>query len=374
MEHADTIGPHHAVGDKLQYYTYWPETKKHSVLELPEIDFNERVMAHRTTWATDRRETEIDDHGERYPPTWQGPGVYVYLHIPSGIYTLSLYLFNPNGHTGAARDRDFALSLPAPTQSYQFVADGKLNLTPLAEVRGSAHGRVADSCGGVWKRFLVRGPMRMAVHVSKNYSFNTLVQAAILDPLAEHPAPYFYGHRAWRIHQRQRAESRAKLVAECRTGQNVGPVAGRRLGTVDVPEQILQLADALEHCDPAAWAANQRLAYAAVLRCCVAQYGPIPDNPQAAAIAEKCYYHLSLFHRWEAVERSRGLLTSRQIEKGLRLGNAAASSYAGLAFGLIRWRVAQMQHPHRAMDTAQRLESLQWLLDQGGVAGGTNDR
>ena len=49
----------------------------------------------------------------------------------------------------------------------------------------------------------------------------------------------------------------------------------------------------------------------------MANYGPIPKNPTAAALAEKCYYHLGLFRHWEAVEESCHILTSRQIEKAL---------------------------------------------------------
>ena len=42
-----------------------------------------------------------------------------------------------------------------------------------------------------------------------------------------------------------------------------------------------------------------------------------------------------LFHRWEAVEKSRGILISREIEKGLRW-DRWRDSYRGLEFRTIR--------------------------------------
>lgn len=369
LQHRETIGPHHAAGDTIQYYTSWQATAKRRVLELPEIDLNQRIMMHRATWAKDRRETEIDDHGERYPQTWQGPGMYEELNIPAAWATLSLYFFNPNGHSTSARERDYALSAIALPSSYHFVPPGRFNILSAAGTHPSVRGRVANFCGGVWKRFLVRGPMKLAIHVGKNYSFNTLIQSAMLDPLAQHPAPYYAGRRAWRKVEQKRAAVRAQLVAQCRKGVYIAPVASDRIDKLDLPEQILQLTSALAHRDPAAWAANQELPGILILRRC----GSSRKAALVAAASEKCYYKLSLFRSWEALEKSRGTLSSRQIEKRMHLGNAASSSYAGLAFGLIRWRVGQLRHPHRAIDTAQRLESMQWLLDGGGATGKVGD-
>ena len=176
--------------------------------------------------------------------------------------------------------------------------------------------------GGVWKRFLVYGPLKLAIRVSKNYSFNTILQGAFLDPLAEHPAPYYFGHRAWRIQEARRREARTRLVAAWRSGRlsydpNVGKTESANLIGLALARRIMAILGILEHRNPAAWAANQRQAYLSVLRCCVANYGPIPKNTAAAKIAEKCYYRLGLFRHWEAVEESCHILTSRQIEKAL---------------------------------------------------------
>jgi hypothetical protein len=342
LDHGDAIGPHHRKGDSARYWVEWGATRQKRVLELPEVLLNQRVAFRRADWRMGRRESEIDDHGERYPATWQGPGVYVYLHIPSGIYTLSLYLFNPNGHTGAARDRDFAVSLRVLPQSYHFVVGEKLNTTPLAELKGSAHSRATDSCGGVWGRFLVRGPTKLAIQIGKNYSFNTLIQAVMLDPISQYPAPYYYGHRAWRAREKMGAEFRSLLVAACRNGKYIASVADAPRSDAALSKQILQLSDVLEHRAPTLWAANQRLAYTEVLRWCVAHSSMTPKSSTTAAIAEKCYYHLSLFHQWEAVETAKGITTSREIEQGLRW-DGVNSSYRGLEFQAIRRYVRKLQ-------------------------------
>ena len=206
--------------------------------------------------------------------------------------------------------------------------------------------------------------MNLAIRVSKNYSFDTILAGAMLDPLAEHPAPYYFGWQAWQKREAMRRETRTRLVAvwqSLRTAGvpgsadvlvrkgtsrgsaglyyrqagvparnsgstdvlvrnigNVEPMPSSAKATIHTARLILQILNVLEHRNPTAWAANQRQAYLSVLRWCVANYGPIPQNPAAVALAEKCYYRLGLFHRWEAVEKSRHILTSRQIEKGLR--------------------------------------------------------
>ncbi len=323
LDHNEEIGPHHRLrdnghyhlpeGDSVRYYMTWLSTAKKRVLELPEVYLDQCVTTHTATWPEDRRESELDDHGETYPMSWQGPDLYVYLHIPTGAYTLSLYFFNKDGHHGQNRNRDYAISmLPLPA-SYHFGTALEPNTAPLARMRGTAQSRVVNFWGGVWKRFLVRGPMKLAIRVAKNYSLNTILQAAMLDPLAEHPAPYYYGHHAWQAHEKQRRNFRTKLLAAWRSGQIPWPrhpaddytgnpsAKSTNQRSLALAADVIQALNLLEHRDPAAWTANQRLAYLLILRWCVARYSGILKNPQAVKIAEKCYYRLSLFHRWVTV-------------------------------------------------------------------------
>ncbi len=328
LDHHEAIGPHHRKNDYVRFHITWLYTAKKRVLELPGIFMDSRIIMYKTTsWKKDRREAEVNDNGWTYPLTWQGPDLYEYLHIPPGEYTLSLYFFNKDGHSGSNRNCDYVLSLIPLPKSYHFIIFNprRVNTASLADMRGAVQSRVVNFWGGVWKRFLVRGPMKLAIRVARNYSLIAILSGAMLDPLAEHPAPYYFGHRAWQAHEKQRAEFRTRLVAAwhnhtiARHGSVGRPdVAGGQTWAIKTAQRILDILNVLEHRNPAAWSANQRQAYLSVLRWCVAKYGELPQNSTAAAIAQKCYYHLGMFHRWEAVEKAHGILTSRQIEKGLR--------------------------------------------------------
>ncbi|MGC9261103.1 MAG: hypothetical protein ACP5I8_13640, partial [Phycisphaerae bacterium] len=353
LHHTEGIGPHQlkisygafhpAEGDVLNLNMTWLATAKRRELELPEVYLDQCITRRTATWKADRRGSEIDDHSEVYPATWQGPDLYVYLHIPPGMYTLSLYFFNKDGHFGQNRDRDYVISMLPMPASYHFGSVFLPHTAPLAEMRGIAQSRVVNFCGGVWKRFIVRGPMKLAIRMAREYSFVTLLQAAMLDPLAEHPPPYYYGYRAWQAHQKQQSKFRTRFAAAWRTGQlSDDPPAAGKMFALAMVQRILQILNVLERRDPAAWVANQRLAYLSILRWCVARYGAIPRDRLSARIAEKCYYHLGLFHRWEAAEKLRGMLTSRQVEKGLH-ASGWPYSYRGHEFGVIRRYLQKMK-------------------------------
>lgn len=343
LDHFEQIGPHHAKRDSVRYWVQWLATTKNRVLELPEIYLDSRVLMHLTNWDVDRRESEIDDHGEAYPTTWQGPDLYVYLHIPPGAYTLSLYFFNKDGHSQEDRNRDYVVSMLPLAASHHFGKLFSLDTAPLARMHGTAQAQVVNFWGGLWKRFLVRGPMKLAIRVAKNCSFDTILQAAMLDPLSQHPAPYYYGHSAWQAHEKRRWNFRTKLVAAWQSGQlSDDPPTRTGDGGLATARRIIQILNVVEHRDLAVWAANQRFAYGSILRWCLAKYGANLPTSHAAVIAEKCYYRLSLFRRWEALEKSQGITTSRQIEKGLRW-DRWRDSFRGLEFRTIRGYVKRLK-------------------------------
>ena len=164
----------------------------------------------------------------------------------------------------------------------------------------------------------------------------------MLDPLDEHPAPYYYGYRGWLAHQREGARLRARSVAHWRNG-----TLAREFPTLTGPwlaAQMMRVLEVLQRGNPAVWAANQRVAYTLLLRWCVVRQPRIPPDEAARGIAERCYYELGLFRRWEAAERSRGMLTSRHIEKGLRW-DRVSDSYRGMEFRAIRRYVKGLSRP-----------------------------
>ena len=291
LHHEEGMGPHHRLhdysryhiptGDAIRYYVTWLSTAKKRVLELPEIYLDQCIADHTASRKADRRESEIDDHGETYPLDWQGPDVYVYLHIPPGAYTLSLYFFNKDGHSENNRDRDYVVSMIPVSAGYHFGTASRPNTAPLAKMRGISQSRVVNFWGGVWKRFLVRGPVKLAIRVAKNYSFNTILQAAMLDPLSQHPAPYYYGYAAWQAHESQRGAFRVRQASALRSGQfsddapasqavwHRHPADDPTVNTGIMRSQnILNLLSLLEHRDPATWAAGQQLACSMILRWC----------------------------------------------------------------------------------------------------------
>ncbi len=117
---------------------------------------------------------------------WDGPHVYASLQVPPGWFVLSLYDFNKDGHMGYNRWRDYRLSVRQRPPGL-----------PLESIQGfeqwpeAAAERLIDFRGGVWKRFLVRGPRALAIQVNRNFSRNTVVAGLFLDRLDERPSPYF---------------------------------------------------------------------------------------------------------------------------------------------------------------------------------------
>jgi hypothetical protein len=321
LHHDEGIGPHHVKGDSARYWLQSRATAAPKSLELPAIYLNQCIADHTATRSLDRREASINDNGEVYPAAWQGPDLYVYLRIPAGEFALSLYFDNERGHATKNYSRDYLVSPIRPPASYHFGNEIRPNTSQLAEMAPAARSRVVNFYFGVWKRFLVRGPMKLAIRIARNYSGNTILEGAMLDGLSEHPAPYYYGQTAWQVHEKKRRAFRIRLAAALRSGKYLASQHPAGDSTINKKlarsRDILRILDLLEHRDPAAWAEDHQLAYSFILRWCVAKFGAIPKHSRAAEVAERCYYRLSLFRRWEAVEKSRGMLTSRQIEQGL---------------------------------------------------------
>ena len=339
-----TTGPHCDSGNDVRFYQHgWTRNQS---LRVPVLYMKMlRGMGFASSFPFGRSEAQLDDHGEVYPMSWQGPDLYVYLHIPPGVYTLSLYFLNKDGHSGDNRDRDYAISMIPVSAGYRFGSELCPNTAPLARMRGTAQSRVVNFWGGVWKRFLVRGPMKLAIRVDKNYSLNTTLDGVSLDFINEHPFPYYYGHRAWQIHEKQRVEFRTHLIAAWQRGQAswhrhpadgaCPPVNRADTAGLAMAHHILQIMNLLEHRNPTTWTANEELAYTEVLRWCVASYGEIPKNKSTATILGKCYFRLGMFRCWAEVENHLGCRTPLQIDESLPW-DGINTNFLGLEYDLIR--------------------------------------
>lgn len=126
-----------------------------------------------------RRQADIDDNGESYPMSFEGPDLWLGVRIPAGTHRVSLYFFNKDGHDGSNRIRDYIID----------VKRGNKDLVVANQNPTLARARVHDFWGGVYKSFLLQGPGDYFFAVRKNNSFNTVLQGVFIDKLGGPATP-----------------------------------------------------------------------------------------------------------------------------------------------------------------------------------------
>ena len=163
--------------------------------------------------------------------------------------------------------------------------------------------RAEQNWGGEWVRFLVRGPVVVAVRFRRNYSYNTHVLGTALDYFNEHPTPYYFGLKAWRRHLKREAQTRQRLMA--RLAASPAPAAGA-VGLISEGELLAYRA-------PRDWAAAKSPLYTSALRALVASSGT-----GVAAVVARADYREGLFGRWQAAEGKQGITTPAQVEDAVK--------------------------------------------------------
>ena len=315
------IGPNCAKEDGLRYWIESLHTNDSRSLEMPPVYLHSRVVQGFTTWDEPRREAVWDDHGEAYPMTRDGPHIYSTLRIPQGVFYLSLYAVNTNGKVERNRYRDYRISVrPHGARKSGYDIDDFQQQPELA------HARVRDFYGGVWKRFLVRGPTAITIEVNRNHSFNTNLQAVMLDLVDEDPPPYFHTVEEWTVLKADRQRALA------RTGsQDFQPCGSES-------EAVGKLAEALERAqqiDSAWWATHRGKYYTLLARSCHENPREKTSRPEDKALYARTgtiLYHLNLYARWEEQQRLQGLVPARDIEKALRWDGDPSCSGKGNQF------------------------------------------
>ncbi len=181
-------GPHTKGRDGIRRWVNWLWGTDPRALELPKTYLNFQWMrGSLKSKQLDRRQSSWDDHGEAYPTTWQGPGLFCPIRVPPGVFVLSFYFDNEDGHADGNRCRDYTITLRRQPRSVPFGYDVK----GFDQWPGPVRQRVMNFWGGVWVRFLVRGPGIFTVKIGRNYSFNTIVSAVTADLAERRPPPYF---------------------------------------------------------------------------------------------------------------------------------------------------------------------------------------
>ena len=318
------MGLNHAPGDALRSWVHWLATKDNRCLEMSPTYLHSRVLKNLTTWDVNRRESEWDDHGEAYPMSKDGPHIYCSLSIPEGLFYLSLYEIDPNGHSTTARFRDYQISIrpnlwqtPAPHTANTTTWQSFYDISEFDQKPELAHARANDFYGGVYKRFLVRGPAKLTVQVNRNYSFNTILPGVMLDLVDELPPPYFCTRQEWEMKQ-----SKAVLETSSPTFVPAGTAA----------EAAQRLATALAEVrfkNEAWWAENKRRFYLPLLRWQLAE----TNQTHSPALASS-YYQLNLFADWEKQLKAQGLTPAREIEQAIRW-DGVTYSCAGMGYQMI---------------------------------------
>jgi hypothetical protein len=327
VQYVSQMGPDHDPGDSLRYWVQWLYTSDPRVLEMPPTYLDSRIKRGLTTAALNRREAEQDDHAEEYPTTRDALGDYETVTVPPGLYVLSLYEMNKDGHTAYNRDRDYRLSVRP------HLASDLADIGDFTQEPEWAHGRVSEFWEGVWKRFLVRGPMTLDVKVGRNHSLNTIVQAVTLDLVDETPPPYFGTVDQWQDAQAQDTRLWRTRLTECSSPIPFHPARTES----QAADRLLAALSQAQTINSTWWAKNARCAYLPLMRWYASQVPPPapaptsfvtlllwsaiqPFQPDSALWRHfgTCDYQLGLYPQWEECLRQANLTPARDIEKALR--------------------------------------------------------
>jgi hypothetical protein len=304
VQYSARLGPGAPAGDNLRGWVSNLYTSDPRSLELTQPYLESRIAQKLTTPERDRRQSEWDDHGEGSSMAKEGPGVACAVTVPTGTFVLALYNVNENGKTGVNRYRDYYVTVREipdglPLQTLKPIEDG----TPVL-----AHARVTQHYGGVYTRFLVRGPRRLLVHVDRNYSMNTNVNGIFLDYMDEDRG----------LHHNL---SRTGLTSPVTGGT---PLPGPA-------NDLMRAARVTEATGAPNSVASARVAYALLARHLAAGR----TNRDLSALAS-CYFRLGMYQEWEDARRKLGAIPPRDLEKATHWNEAMARLYPAMNADLIK--------------------------------------
>jgi len=330
IDHAFQIGPKEK-GNSLRYWISSSYTDNPRALEMPPVYFDSRLQGNLTTQDKSRREASIDDNGETYPLTKEGPDIYFSVKIPPGLWTLSFYNHNENGHDWLNRMRDYHYSF-RPHDGAKAIRD----VSDFDTQPELAHARQRDFWGGVYKRFLVRGPQQLTLCIAKNNSLNAILSGTFLDSFDEQPAPYFGTVEDAQKRQDANEKERDELIAQ--SAQDHAARFAPATDEKDAANRLFLEVERLRELNPPAWAQKSRPIYEALA---LWDQAALPrtnaeDTPMLWKQESVCFFNLSSYNKGESLQRRQNLTPARDIEKALKWdgksgasgkGNAAVTAY-----------------------------------------------
>jgi hypothetical protein len=304
------LGPRWQKNDSVRAYVFRTYTDNPNAPELPAAYLASRITRGLTTPLLGRRSAEWDDHGEDSPPAIPGPDLYITVAVPEGLYYLSFYAYNNDGHGFIDRNRDYRISIRAHSD------ESALNdNSGFADEKELANGRIADFWNGVWKRYLVRGPIQLTAVVNRNNSYNTILAAATLDLADDLPAPYFMTPDEFNAG----IASTTAWAKSTPTAKAFAPGASE----AEAADRLYRAQDWLRARDPAVWAESKQQSYTVLARWYEEQRDALtaahePPTRRLLARLAVCYHQLGRYGAWENALRQQHVQSARSIEQALR--------------------------------------------------------
>lgn len=321
IDYQSRIGLGQDKGDRLRYFVSSLYTNDPNSLEMPPIFLHSRILRKETTWEVNRRQSEIDDHGEDATPFRDSFGTYVSLHIPPGNFVLSLYNFNKDGFFSDNRFRDYRISIRRHSAERNLY-----DISEFAQQPEWARERIHDFRSGVWKRFLARGPQQITVEVNRNFSYNTILAGITLDQISETPAPYFRTFEQDRVLERALQAQKAARLRETPAiyARHFAPATTE----AEAATKLFDTLSWLRLTNPTWWTSESRRYYFALTLWFEAQsqvtnstFQQVKEDKERQTMTARlgtCYYALRMFDSWEKSQRKVGLTPARDIEKAVR--------------------------------------------------------
>jgi hypothetical protein len=303
--HSIGLGPAGVHPHDPNYLRYWIAqnffTDDYRALEIPPIYMHSRIVHGLTTWAKGRRQAEWDDDGETYSPAEEGPGIVLRVSIPSHTFIMSLYEVNDDAQWAPTNaHRDFRINVVSDD------GDQKVLLSS----------RIANFWGGVYKRFVVKGPVNLRIHIQRNYSFNTVFNALMVDLPDERPVGYYMSAEQWRQTMFS-SNGKVQLVESdmsVSTALNGIDLISSERAKV---QTIIGNLGWLKTRRPMWFAIHGQALIVPVTRWLKEHETKNADRDYRMLEATACYM-AGLYDTWESLETKNGMITTRQIEKSLR--------------------------------------------------------
>jgi hypothetical protein len=332
IQYALALGDHQLPGDAHRYYCAQLYTKDPRTLEIPPVYMHSRVVQHLTSWEVNRRQAEWNDNSYDHPINFEGPDLYFTMAIPDGVFVMSFYELNDDYKVGNNYRRDLELIVKSSPAA---PPDDLGNSAAFDALPTLACARVSDFTNGVYKRFLVRGPMQAVVKVCRNYSTTTKVSGVFLDLPDERPMPYFCSVSDWEKSQ----QAKAQLLAEMRAQWTSNPQEYKKRFTPPSDEsaaavQLLNDLEIIRDWNPRWWAINHQRIAVAVARWYQNQSVAGKLNGDAARQQATSLYESGIYPAWEAAQTAAGDRPARDIEKALRW-DQSIPAYSGRGYKTI---------------------------------------